>query len=112
MRPGVVGQGGVTGEPGHRHGLGGGILRKGGAFFRDFREPGKIRQAQELYPGVRQERLKFPDLAGIAAGHHQGRGSHGANTSAWIRVSSLIPGLGQLQHLVEPGGGEGAALAG
>ena len=102
----------MAGEPGHRHGLGGGILRKGGALFRDFREQGKIRQAQETHPGVREERLKFPDLPGIAAGHHQGRGSHGVNTSAWIRVSSLIPELGQLQHLGQPGGGEGAALSG
>ncbi len=71
---------------------------------------GKIRQAEEFHPGVLEDHLQFPDLPDCGW-HHQGRGSHGVNTSVWIRVAP-DPRNGQLQHLGQPRGRERAALSG
>jgi len=38
---------------------------------------GKIARLRSLTPESAKKRLQFPDLTGIAGGHHQGRGATG-----------------------------------
>ena len=66
---GIVGQGPAAAGQGHGGGLEAGVLRKGGARFLHLQA---LRLGPDLQGQIRQEGGEFADLAGVAAGDHQG----------------------------------------
>ena len=92
---GIVGQGPAAAGQGHGGGLQAGVLSKGGARFLHLQA---LRLGPDLQGQIRQEGGEFADLAGVAAGDHQGCGgashqmpsaSFRAQSSTWATRSAV-----------------------